>query len=109
MRVSALTGLAALIALTNTAHSWSELERYEVASNLGSVLGSEAACGISIKQDAVAGYIQQAVPADDMSFTSELNSTTDVMRYDLQAMSEAQKSAHCTQIRRVAQSYGFID
>ncbi|EEE45801.1 hypothetical protein [Roseibium alexandrii] len=104
-----IAGTTLVVGWSSQTLAWSDSERYKVASHLGSVLGSEAACGITIKQAAISAYIEEAVPADDIEFTSDLNSNTDLMRYELEEMPETQKNAHCVQIRRVSKAFGFID
>jgi len=47
------------------------------------------------------------VPADDMTFASSLNMQVIGVKAFQKEMSASQKTAHCTQIARVAKSYGF--
>ncbi|MDU8362827.1 hypothetical protein, partial [Pseudomonas syringae group sp. J309-1] len=80
---------------------------YEVVSNVGSVLAAEEFCGLNYDQPAIAAYIEKNVPADDMTFASSLNMQVIGVKAFQKEMSASQKTAHCTQIARVAKSYGF--
>jgi len=84
------------------------LKSMNLASELGTVLASEELCGLSYDQDAIAAFIEQNVPADDMGFASNLQMMTEGQAFNLRDMSTSARTAHCTQIRRVAISYGFI-
>jgi hypothetical protein len=79
----------------------------QIAMDLGSVLGSEEACGLEFDQSAIAGFIEDKVAADDMSFASNLQTMTMGQEYQLADYSKSALTAHCTQISRVAKSYGF--
>ncbi|MCA1304836.1 signal recognition particle [Nitratireductor aquimarinus] len=91
------------------AQQWDDLQRMKMATQLGSLLGSEEACGLSFNHDAVARFIDTKVPEDDMEFTSMLSTMTGGTSYDLESMPKSQKVAHCRQIERVARSHGFIE
>jgi hypothetical protein len=79
-----------------------------VALNLGSVIGSEQACGLTYDRDPIERFITEHVKASDMSFPSTLNMMTMGTKVAIKEMSESSLTAHCTQIRRVAKEYGFI-
>ncbi len=79
-----------------------------LANELGSVLASEKPCGLTFDQAAISAFIESKVPAKDMSFPSTLMVMTKGSAVQLEELSEAGKVAHCTQIRRVAKSYGFV-
>lgn len=78
-----------------------------LANELGSVLASEELCGLAYDQAAIAGFIEKRVRADDLAFASSLKMMTSGNEFQLRGMSPSSKTAHCTQIRRVAKSYGF--
>lgn len=78
-----------------------------LALNLGTVLGSEEFCGLTYDQGAIEAFIEKRVAADDMSFAAELNTMTNGTKIENQDMSPSEKTAHCTQIRRVAKAFGF--
>lgn len=100
--------IALFIGATAHAHA-QDLESMTLATNLGTVLASEEFCDLSFKQDAIAAYIEKEVAADDMSFPSTLQMMVTGQGYQLQSMSGSAKTAHCAQIKRVAQSYGFTE
>lgn len=97
--------LSALAASTATAQDFKSMQ---LAHELGSVIASEEACSLSYDQAAIAAFIEKKVRADDMAFSGQLNVQTSGIGYQLKSMSASAKTAHCTQIRRVAKSYGFI-
>lgn len=96
-----------LIAMANGAEAV-DLESMKLANQLGDVLASEEACGLSYDQDAIAAFIEKKVAADDMGFTSTLNLMTQATTSQIEDMSASQKTAHCAQTKRVAKSYGFV-
>jgi hypothetical protein len=100
--------VAITVALPLPAMSQS-LETMTLANNLGSVLASEEKCGLSFNQKAIEAFIEKKVSADDMGFASTLNTMTSGSKAQLQRMSQSALTAHCTQIRRVAKSYGFTE
>jgi len=80
----------------------------QVAVELGSVLGSETFCSLSYDQGAIQALIEQHVKADDMAFASTLNMMTTGTSIQNEEMSPSRKTAHCSQMSRVARAYGFI-
>lgn len=97
-----------LLLSANQANAQS-LSSMTVANELGTVLASEAACGLDFNQQAIANYIEQNVEATDMGFASMLDTMTLGHEYSIKEMSASAKTAHCTQIKRVAKAFGFID
>jgi hypothetical protein len=79
----------------------------DLALALGTVLGSEEFCGLDYDQAAIQAFITKRVSPDDMDFPSSLESMTAGVRIENQTMSDSAKTAHCTQIARIAKSYGF--
>lgn len=100
--------IAAAFAAASTPVFAQGLESMTLASELGSVLASEEACGLTFDQTAIAAFIEAKVSADDMRFVSTLNMMTKGQKLQIEEMSASSKTAHCTQIKRVAASYGFI-
>ncbi|MBU2533339.1 MAG: signal recognition particle [Alphaproteobacteria bacterium] len=98
--------MALLLASSAAAQS---MNSSQVAIDLGTVLASEDACGLTYDQAAITGYIEDKVEADDMSFPSTLQMMTESTRYDIEDMSTSSLTAHCAQIRRIAKSYNFVD
>jgi hypothetical protein len=102
-----LLGLAAMSATSATAQT-KQLKSMNLALELGSVLAAEEACGLTYDQSAIERFIDKNVPADDMSFPSSLSMMTSGSAVQLEEMTASAKTAHCSQIRRIAKSYGFI-
>lgn len=104
IRTLALTARSIAIAAPAVAQT----DSMAVAMELGSVLASEEACGLSFDLAAIERFIEENVRADDMSFTSTLNMMTRGSAMQITDMSASEKTAHCAQIRRVALANGFI-
>jgi hypothetical protein len=81
----------------------------DLANQLGTVIGSEQACGLSYDQDAIQRFINDHVSASDMEFPTMLSTMVDGTKVEIESMSQSALTAHCTQIRRIAKHYGFTD
>lgn len=81
----------------------------QLATDLGTMLASEEICGFTYDQAAISAYIERKVPADDMSFASTLQLMVQGQTYSMSKMSQSSKTAHCTQIARVAKANKFIE
>jgi hypothetical protein len=79
-----------------------------LAEDLATVLGSEEFCGLTYDQSAIQAFVEKRVAADDLTFAGDLNTYTGGTKYENRAMSASEKTARCTQIQRVAKSFGFI-
>lgn len=80
----------------------------DVADQLGTILASEKACGLTFDWDAIQAYVVKHVDANDMEFAISLNTSTDGTAAILERSSASYLAAHCAQIRRVAKQNGFI-
>jgi len=107
VRPGAIACVALILAGSIPAIALNDLQRMELAQQLGSVLAGESACGLSYDQDAISDFIEAKVPADDMQFSGLLTLMTSGVEYEVSEMSVSQMTAFCTQTRRVARSYGF--
>jgi len=105
-KVLAVTVVMALAATPGVAVA--QAESLTLASELGSVLGAEAACGLKYNQEAIKAFIDAKVRADDMKFPSMLQSLSQGTAYRLKSMSESEKTAYCAQVTRVARTNKFI-
>jgi hypothetical protein len=105
-QLNALAGIATAVAVVGITSVYGE-DSTRVALNLGSVLGSEKACGLAYDREAINRFIAEHVSATDMSFPSSLNVLTEGTKNQIESMSESSLTAHCTQIRRIAKQYGF--
>ena len=81
---------------------------FRVASDLGNLLASESFCGLKYDQAAIQAFVAAKVPAADMSFTGMLSGSRTATEYQFKEMTPSDKTAHCTQTRRVARAYKFI-
>jgi hypothetical protein len=99
--------LALLLSATAPALA-QDFESMQLANDLGTVLASEEPCGFTFDQAAIEAFIEDKVSADDMGFASTLSVMTQGQRIQIDKMSASSKTAHCTQIKRVAGSYGFL-
>ena len=79
-----------------------------MAAALGNVIGSEEFCNLKYDQKAIQQFINKNVKEDDMQFPSRLERMTEFARHQNKDLSPSAKTAHCTQIERIARSYGFI-
>lgn len=104
MRILGALAIAASFTICASAQ-----DSYEVASQLGSVLGSEEACNLQFDQAAIAQFIEDHVAADDMDFATSLQGRMSLEEYLLENMKASAMTAHCAQITRVAKSYNFIE
>lgn len=84
-----------------------DFKSMQLANELGSVLASEELCELQFDQSGIAAFIEKRVKPDDLAFAGNLKAMTSGNGYQLKSMSASAKTAHCTQIRRVAKSYGF--
>ena len=71
--------------------------------NLGTILGSESACGVTLDTTAIKQWIGANVSAEDMTFTDYLGMYTRVTQRSFKDMSPTLKEAHCTQVKRVVE------
>lgn len=86
-----------------------KLSYTDVAHQLGNVIASEVPCGLSYNQDAIARFIEENVSDSEMGFASMLSLMTDGASVSIGQLTSSGKTAHCTQIRRVAKKYGFVE
>jgi hypothetical protein len=97
-----------LVAVLAAPAAAQDLQSMKLSNELGTVLGSEEACGLTFDRTAIERFIETRVKANDMGFANLLNSMTRGTRIQIKEMSEAHKAAHCAQTRRVARTNGFV-
>ena len=108
-RLNRLVCLATMLALAGiTSPHGDDSSTIDIAADLGSVIESEQACGLTYDRDAIERFITEHVKASDMSFPSTLDLMTVGTKVAIKSMSQSSLTAHCTQIRRIAKEYGFI-
>lgn len=86
-----------------------KLSYTDVAHQLGNVIASEEPCELSYNQDAIARFIEENVSDSEMGFASMLSLMTNGASVSIGQLTPSGKTAHCTQIRRVAKKYGFVE
>lgn len=74
---------------------------------LADVIASEQMCSLTYDQAAIDAFITKNVAADDMLFPATLKGAVRLSEAEQAGMTPSGVAAHCTQIRRVAKSYGF--
>jgi hypothetical protein len=100
----AVTTLA-LLATVATAHAASKIE----AVDLGHIIGSEEACGLTFDQAAVSRLVEQNVDPDDADWLSMFDTAVEVeTKVNLPHMTRSQLTAHCAQVRQFAKHFGLI-
>ncbi|WP_100965552.1 signal recognition particle [Bosea sp. FBZP-16] len=100
-------GVLVAAALAASVAAAQDMKAIALANELGSLLASEALCELSYDQAAIAAFVEKRVKPDDMSFTNNLRMMTGGQEIQLKSLTASGKTAHCTQIKRVAKSYGF--
>lgn len=100
---------AAIIAALATIAQAQSMGSMSTANELGSILASEEKCGLSYKPEAIEAYIAKKVKDDDMGFASTLSMMTQGNAVQIEEMSKSALVAHCSQVKRVAKSYGFTE
>lgn len=108
MKTLILAATAATLAPLTLPAAASSIDSMQTAIELGSVLASEEVCSLTFDQAAIERFIEAKVAADDMAFASTLQTMTEGNRYQIGSMSDSARTAHCSQIRRVARANGFI-
>lgn len=101
-----VVALAPILATSALAQS---SDTFMLSSELGSVIAAEEFCGLTYDQNAIAAFIENKVPADDMGFAGMLNMQVIGHGAMQEDMTPSLKTAHCAQMGRVARSYGFTD
>ncbi|WP_395815242.1 hypothetical protein [Devosia sp.] len=79
----------------------------DILSGLADVLAAEDFCKLTYDQPAIEAFIQAHVAPDDLDFTSNLTAFIYVAGEHQLEMTTSAATAHCTQIRRLAKTYGF--
>lgn len=79
----------------------------QISLTLGDLVGSEQICDIRIDQARLSAYITEHVPASDMSFSHTMANAADVMPRTYKRMTPSMQTAHCLQMRRLADSLGL--
>jgi hypothetical protein len=73
---------------------------------LGEIIGSEKACALNFDKSGIEAFIVKNVPANDLDFTTKLETSTWLTGLKLDKMGNTQLAAHCFQIKRSAGALG---
>lgn len=79
-----------------------------LASDLGTILGSEQFCGLHLDQAGVSAWVKQNVPPGRMDFQGQLQVMTMGQKAFNDQMSAAAKTAHCAAVEQSARQAGLI-
>lgn len=79
-----------------------------LAFEFGGLLGSEKACNLDFDPAAIERYVAEKVEPSDMEFLSNMNLAADVMARDVERFTPSRRTAHCAQVRRVAESLDLV-
>ena len=79
-----------------------------LASNLGTVLGSEEFCSLALDQSGIAAWIKANVPPDRMDFQGQLQMMTMGQKTFNDSMSVSAKTAHCAAVEQSAHQAGLL-
>jgi hypothetical protein len=85
-----------------------DMDVFQLANELATVIASEAVCGLQYDQAAISGWIEKNVPADRSDFAPQLQIMTAGQDYQLGEMSASARTAHCAAVSRSARHMGFM-
>lgn len=85
-----------------------DLDRLSFLLTIAEIITSQEFCDFTYDQDAIAAFIEENVPANDMRFNSDLMLAEVGRIYAHKSFNASQKTAHCMQMGQVSKSYGFI-
>jgi hypothetical protein len=89
-KLIALAALALVTATSARAGTEYELKRSQVANQLGTLLGSEKACGLTYNHDAIESFIRERIPPTDLDFPELLQIDTSFFaNFTIKDMSES--------------------
>lgn len=85
-----------------------DFELMDLAFGVGSVLGSEEACGLTFDQDAISRFIDERVPPESLDFHPSLQTAMTGAEFQAESMTPSQTTAHCRAVENSARHYGWI-
>ena len=80
----------------------------KTALALGTVLGSEVACGFDLDTAAVQAFVAERVDPAEMNFASSLDLMAQGTAVQVEAMTDAAKAAHCEAVTASAKHYRLM-
>jgi hypothetical protein len=69
---------------------------------------AEEFCELEFDQRSIEAFVEKRVSANDLDFASSLSAMTSGTKYENQRFSPSEKTARCTQMIRVAKTYGLL-
>lgn len=99
--------IALVIALT-ASPAFAYEDATATAYALGSVLGSEAPCGLSLDAASIEAFVAERVDPAEMGFAGYLAGIASAYAAQVEAMTEAAKAAHCKAVAGSAAHYGLL-
>lgn len=87
----------------------SDLERFQLAGQLGNIIGSAEPCGLSIKPAGVSKWIETNVPGGDMGFASQMSGQASAAVVVMEDMSATQRMAHCIAVEAAARGENLLE
>lgn len=103
LRCSALT-----LMISTASATAQDLDSMMRASELGTVIGSEELCGLTLDAAGIEAWIATNVAKDDLSFASTLQTMTMGQEFQQRDMTVSAKVAHCAAVKQSAGAMGLI-
>lgn len=97
------------ISANNPTQAQDEFKTIQLAQNLGTLLAAEQYCELVYNQKAISNFIDENVSAEDLSFPGHLEGATTLSKFTLDQKSGSEKTAHCSQVERLATFYKFVE
>lgn len=107
MRRAGAVLLAATIAAAAQAQTPQQTTK-DFASRFGTLIGSEAPCGLAYDVAAVTDAIRANVAAGDLGFAQTFNAYANLTRSQVAAMEGSQRAAHCLIAEQNARAMGLV-
>lgn len=105
---AALVALGVLTLGTPALSELSDLEVFNLASQLGNIVGSADGCGIAIDQNGVSAWIGKHMPNGDIRFANQMTGQATIAEINLTNMTPTQKMAHCLSVEAAARGEGML-
>lgn len=80
----------------------------DLAEKLALLFASEKFCAFKYNQNNIKKYIKQNISEDDIRFPQELKFRLHSAKISLKMYKTSEKTAHCTQVERIARKLKFI-
>lgn len=98
----------ALIPLLIATPAVAQMQSLKLATDIGTVIGSEEYCGLKFDQQAISEYVTEHADKTDLGFASTLTMMVQGTEYNISTLSPSGKTAHCAAVKVAATSFGFL-